>query len=170
MLRQFVVRYANVNVNNATFSTLRVRQNSYSWKMLKWLAPGNVKVASQKADLLPMKQMEVHIVNSSILMNTAVSIIFPILSQSIKDQVHFHYQNWPSLHEHLGKDCLPAEYGGSSENIDHPALTNYLTKHEDFLNQTLSYGYISNPIESNGKMDKKAKHNSKSKSVAIINQ
>lgn len=114
---------------------------------MKWLAPGNVKVASTKADLLPIRHMEVHVVNSSTLMNAAVSLVFPILSQSIKDQVHFHYQNFPSLHKHLGRDVLPAEYGGLVENLNYSDLANYLFKHEDYLNNSINYGYITDPTK-----------------------
>lgn len=77
-------------------------------------------------------------------MNAAVSLVFPILSQSIKDQVHFHYQNFPSLHEHLGRDILPAEYGGLIENLNDD-LSNYLFKHEDYLNNAFIYGYTADP-------------------------
>jgi hypothetical protein len=136
----------------------------YSWKMMKWLAPGNVKVASTKADLLPIKHMEVHVVNSSSLMNAAVSIVFPMLSQSIKDQVHFHYSNFPSLHEHLGRDVLPVEYGGLQENLRYDDLTNYLFKHEDYLNKSFIYGYIADPKATK---DKKKNH-SKGKDSRMI--
>lgn len=127
----------------------------YSWKMMKWLAPGNVKVASTKADLLPLKKMEVHVVNSSTLMNAAVSLVFPILSQSIKDQVYFHYQNFPSLHEHVGREVLPAEYGGLQENMNYSDMANYLFKHEDHLNDSFNYGYTSDPSSKLGKDKKK---------------
>lgn len=130
----------------------------YSWKMMKWLAPGNVKVASTKADLLPILKMEVHVVNSSSLMNAAVSLVFPILSQSIKDQIHFHYSNYPSLHEHTGRDVLPAEYGGLQETFNGSELTNYLFKHEDYLNNAFSYGYTSDPSKvANDKKKSQAK-------------
>lgn len=124
--------------------------------MMKWLAPGNVKVATTKADLLPLKDMEVHVVNSSSLMNAAVSLIFPMLSQTIKDQIHFHYQNYPSLHEHLGRDVLPAEYGGLQENLNYSDLKNYLFKHEDYLNKAVIYGYTVDP--SKIAKDKKKSH------------
>ena len=132
--------------------------------MMKWLAPGNVKVASTKADLLPIKNMEVHVVNSSSLMNAAVSIVFPMLSKSIKDQVHFHYQNYPSLHEHLGREVLPAEYGGLQENLNYDDLTNYLFKHEDYLNKSFMYGYTSDPSQ-NAKNSKKGFFKSKDNRV-----
>lgn len=132
---------------------------------MKWLAPGNVKVASTKADLLPVKNMEVHVVNSSSLMNAAVSMVFPMLSQSIKDQIHFHYSNFPSLHEHLGRDVLPSEYGGLQESLSYDDLTNYLFKHEDYLNKSFNYGYIADPNKS--AKDKKKNH-SKTKDNRVI--
>lgn len=132
---------------------------------MKWLAPGNVKVASTKADLLPVKNMEVHVVNSSSLMNAAVSVVFPILSQSIKDQIHFHYSNYPSLHEHLGREVLPAEYGGLQENLSYNDLTNYLFKHEDYLNKSFIYGYTADPSKA---AKEKKKNHSKVKDNRVI--
>lgn len=124
--------------------------------MLKWLAPGNVKVASAKAELLPLKNMEIHVVNSSTLMNTAVNLVFPLLNQALKEQVYFHYQNYDSLHEHLGRDCLPTAYGGLVENINFDDLNNFLYKNEDCLNKLLSYGFIKTP-EISCKEKKKSK-------------
>lgn len=88
-------------------------------------------------------------------MNAAVSLVFPLLSQSIKDQIYFHYQNFPSLHEHLGRDVLPSEYGGLQENFSYNDLANYLFKHEDYLNKSVQYGYTADP----SKMLKEKKKN-----------
>lgn len=134
---------------------------------MRWLAPGNVKVASTKADLLPVKHMEVHIINSSSFLNAAVNVVFPMLSQSIKDQVHFHYSNFPSLHEHLGRDVLPAEYGGVQENLSYNDLTNYLFKHEDYLNKSFIYGYTSDPAKA---IKEKKKSHSKGKDNRAISE
>lgn len=132
--------------------------------MMKWLAPGNVKVASTKADLMPINKMEVHVVNSSSLMNAAVSLVFPMLSQSIKDQIFFHYQNYPSLHEHVGRDILPAEYGGLREEIDYDASIDFLYQNSDYLNKVHSYGYTADPTLT-GKDKKKGFFKSKDNRV-----
>lgn len=109
--------------------------------MLKWLAPGNVKVASSKAELIPIKNMEVHVVNSSSLMNTAINLVFPFLNQAIKEQVYFHYFNYSSLHEHLGQESLPVAYGGLADNLNYDDFNNFLFKQEDYLNKSITYGY-----------------------------
>lgn len=51
-------------------------------------------------------------INSSKLLNTAVALIFPFLGQRLKDQIHFHHCNMKTLHDKLGEDALPEEYGG----------------------------------------------------------
>ena len=127
--------------------------------MLKWLAPGNVKVASAKAELIPLKNLEIHVVNSSSLLNTAINLVFPFLNQAIKDQVYFHYDNYSSLHQHLGQDSLPATYGGLLDNLNFDDLNNFLYKHEDYLNKSITYGYLKTINASNEKGKKKKKQN-----------
>lgn len=100
-------------------------------------------------------------------MNAAVSLVFPMLSQTIKDQIHFHYQNFPSLHEHLGRDVLPIEYGGVQENLNYSDLANYLFKHEDYLNKAFVHGYTADP--SKQAKDKKKSH-SKGKENRVITE
>lgn len=132
--------------------------------MLKWLAPGNVKVASTKAELIPIKNMEVHVVNSSSLMNTAINLVFPFLNQAIKEQVYFHYHNYSSLHDHLGQESLPAAYGGLADDINFHDLNNFLYKHEDFLNKSITYGYS----KINGNFDDGCKEKKKQKKHNLI--
>lgn len=130
--------------------------------MLKWLAPGNVKVGSAKAELVPIKNMEIHVINSSTLMNTAVNLVFPFLNQAIKDQVYFHYQNQESLLEHLGKESVPTMYGGLLEDINFDDLNNFLYQNEEGLSATITYGFTESPnvLENNSKDKKKSKKSS----------
>lgn len=99
-----------------------------SWRILKLLSPGNVKTAAASADLTPIKHMEFHIVNSSAILNSAVTLVFPFLGQRLKDQIHFHHSNMKSIHEYLGRDALPEEYGGEQGcKIEYEQLHKQLT-------------------------------------------
>lgn len=40
-----------------------------------------MKVGSQKTELLPLKNIEFHVVNSSSVMNMAVQLLYPFLKQ-----------------------------------------------------------------------------------------
>lgn len=139
---------------------------SYSFKMLRWLTPGNVKTASTKADLMPIRNMEVHVVNSSALLNKAVSIVFPMLSQSIKDQIFFHGTDFDSLHKHTGKEVLPIEYGGLQELNDVDELRGYLYQRKDVLIKSIPLGYTSDP-SAKCSSDKKQKNNGKKDKILI---
>lgn len=115
-----------------------IDMKGYTWKMLKWLTPANVKVAAQSADLIPIKHMEFHVINSSKLLNTAVALIFPFLGQRLKDQIHFHHSNMKSLHAFMGEDALPVEYGGKYI-IDHDTIYKHFQKATEAYSKLIQY-------------------------------
>jgi len=113
--------------------------------MLKWLTPKNVKIAAIKAETLPIKLVDYHIVNSTNLLNAAVSLVFPFLNQNIKETIHFHYTNWPSLHYYVGADILPEEYGGKAGNIiNYEKILSQIYEKENDLLVAINDTYISN--------------------------
>ncbi|KAF2896824.1 hypothetical protein ILUMI_09350 [Ignelater luminosus] len=81
----------------------------------------------------------VHIVNTLVLLNAAVKIVWSLLNGKIKKQVKFHFNNWNSLHEHISADVLPPEYGGSGPDIDFEDLTKWLLDQESRIRKNLEY-------------------------------
>lgn len=59
----------------------------YSWKIFRWLTPSNLRITSKLLDLYPLRQYKIHVVNTSILINASIKLIWPFLSQRIKDMV-----------------------------------------------------------------------------------
>ncbi|XP_053692322.1 alpha-tocopherol transfer protein-like [Sabethes cyaneus] len=168
--RIFVTKMCNMNINESSatdlahldelwcefmLNDLETQQNGiaclldmsgFSIKSLRYLTPSNIKIGTQKADLLPVKHMEFHVVNSSAFLNTAVAILYPVLSKQIKDKVHFHYSDWDSLHAALGKEALPAVYGGTNgTDLDCESLNNQLLQLEDHYNSLVRFGYELKP-------------------------
>ncbi|XP_055545877.1 alpha-tocopherol transfer protein [Wyeomyia smithii] len=120
--------------------------SGFSIKSLRYLTPSNIKIGTQKADLMPVKHMEFHVVNSSAFLNTAIAILYPVLSKQIKDKVHFHYSDWDSLHACLGKEALPAQYGGTNgTDFDYDALNKQLLDLEDHYSNLVKFGYELKP-------------------------
>uniref|UniRef100_T1HUL4 CRAL-TRIO domain-containing protein n=3 Tax=Rhodnius TaxID=13248 RepID=T1HUL4_RHOPR len=105
-----------------------------SWKYLRYFTPQNCKIGSSKAEGIPVRKVEYHIINSGLILNSLVTIIFPFLSSSTKQNVHFHKNNWPSLHKYVTPDILPQEYGGKLTTLDYADLRCYLTDNEKRLN------------------------------------
>lgn len=118
--------------------TAIIDMKGYTWKMLRWLTPANIKIAAQSAELIPIKHMEFHVINSSKLLNTAVALIFPFLGQRLKDQIHFHHCNMKSLQAQLGENALPVEYGGLLE-LDYDDIYRNLKKSNEFQSKKFQY-------------------------------
>lgn len=111
--------------------------------LTKWMKPSNIKVGTGKADLLAVKNMDIHIVNTSPTFDACLTLVQPFLSRRMKEQFHFHKKNWPSLHEYLGRDALPEEYGGpDGQIIDHDKLYKFLYENEDYMYENRKYGII----------------------------
>lgn len=68
--------------------------SGYSWKIFKWLTPHNLKVCTKLLDLYPVKQFKMHVVNTSILVNASIKLVWPFLSQRIKDMVREESIKW----------------------------------------------------------------------------
>lgn len=65
-----------------------VDMNGYSWRLLRWLTPGNVKLCNRALQTYPCKEFVFHVVNTSILLNASIRLIWPFLNGDIKKQVN----------------------------------------------------------------------------------
>lgn len=57
------------------------------WTSLKWLHPKHVRIAADKSDVLPCKNLYIHIVNTSALLSTIMKTVNPFLSKRMKAKV-----------------------------------------------------------------------------------
>ncbi|KAL0274465.1 UNVERIFIED_CONTAM: hypothetical protein PYX00_006879 [Menopon gallinae] len=111
-----------------------------SWKMMKWLTPGNIRVAVRKAETIPVKKIAYHVVNPNIILNLALKVILPFLSSAIKENIHIH-NTWSSLHRIIDPDCLPVTYGGT---MDLGAHKMFIDTNSEKLLRNLRLGYKKN--------------------------
>lgn len=65
----------------------------------------------------PIKLKEIHIVNTSAVVESLINFIKPFLKDKIKHRIFIH-SNMNTLHEHVPKDMLPREYGGTGCSLD----------------------------------------------------
>lgn len=80
-----------------------------------------MKIASRYAGFMPLKYVEIHIINTSSICNLLIAVSFPFLSDGLKERIHFHRSNMKSLHKYLGSEVLPKEYGGE-KNLNYRAI------------------------------------------------
>ncbi|XP_050072387.1 uncharacterized protein LOC126560472 [Anopheles maculipalpis] len=127
--------------------TCLIDMSGYSLKSFRFLTPHNIRIGSAKTDLLPLKNIEFHVVNSSVFMNAAIAILYPMLSKKIKDQVRFHYSNWESLHEYIQPDILPQEYGGTAgKQFDFQSIYGQVLDIPNDFDRLLAYGVRKNGV------------------------
>lgn len=66
----------------------------------------------------PVKLKQNHIVNTSSIVDSLMSMAKPILSKEVNDLVHFHKVGSESLFNFIDKDVLPKDYGGENGTVD----------------------------------------------------
>lgn len=57
------------------------------WSCLKWCQPKWIRIGAEKSDLLPLKHLEIHMINQSTLMNTITQAVRPLLSKALLAKV-----------------------------------------------------------------------------------
>lgn len=99
----------DVYVLNAAFFTSR---------HLAHLSPTILKkffICVQEA--YPVKVKEVHVINTSPLIDLAYNIIKQFLSEKIRSRVFFH-SDVSELQKYFPKEMLPVDYGGDAESLE----------------------------------------------------
>lgn len=71
----------------ATGISILMDMKGYSWRMFRWLTPFNMRIGSKKADLYPCKELVYHVVNTSMLINATVKLVWPFLTAKLKEKV-----------------------------------------------------------------------------------
>ncbi|XP_054284227.1 clavesin-1-like [Macrosteles quadrilineatus] len=121
--------------------------DKFSWKFLRYFTPHIIRCSTAKAESIPSKHIQYHIIKAGFWINTIITLVFPFLSQATKEQVFFHKTN-ESLHTHITPSILPPEYGGTKPPLVPAQLVkDYLDPSTDRLNELLSYGYTEKPSE-----------------------
>lgn len=132
---------------NGTVFVLDLKGIPYS--ILKYLTPNNCRIGARKAELVPLRVMEYHLVNGGFLLNAIVSLVFPFLSEESKKNIHFHNSsnNFSSLHNFVNPEALPQEYGGTLDQIDFLKCRELLIEREEKILEGCSFGFKS--VENN---------------------
>lgn len=55
--------------------------------LIKWLIPKELKVATEKTNIFPCKNLDIHMVNVSSLLHIILKVVSPFLNDNIKSKV-----------------------------------------------------------------------------------
>ncbi|CAB3245876.1 unnamed protein product [Arctia plantaginis] len=65
----------------------------------------------------PVKLKELHVINTSALIDTAYGIVKPFLKEKMKKRIYFH-KDFTGLHKFIPKELLPTEFDGTAGSLD----------------------------------------------------
>nr|ATY51959.1 CRAL-TRIO domain-containing protein [Bicyclus anynana] len=106
-----------------------------SIRQLKYLIQAN-------QDAMPIRIKSIHFLNTPMFFETFFNISKRFLNEKTKNRLWMHNRNIDALHEHVSKEILPKEYGGSGDSI--PEIIAYwknkVRSYNSFLEEDLKYG------------------------------
>ncbi|XP_013184162.1 alpha-tocopherol transfer protein [Amyelois transitella] len=104
--------------------------------LLTKLSPATVKkfmICVQEA--YPVKLKEVHIVNTSPIVERFINFVKPFLKEKIRNRIYIH-KDTKDLYKYIPQDILPVEYGGTCGSMDelHEQWKAKLIEYRDWFN------------------------------------
>ncbi|CAH1733130.1 unnamed protein product [Aphis gossypii] len=114
----------------------------FKWlKHYQYLSPYYAKKSAEVVqDSFPLRFQGFHFINEPLYLYTVYSIIKPFLKEKIRCRVHFHGNNFDSLHKYIAPSKLPTYYGGNLE-FDPITWVQQLLSKEQYLKELEQYGY-----------------------------
>lgn len=85
----------------------------------------------------PLWFRSIHVVNAPKLFMVAFGVVKPFLSEYVKKNVHFH-STWDSLYEHVDREVLPEEMGGTAGKFDNSICAAQAKDMEQYFNDLKS--------------------------------
>ncbi|CAD7086529.1 unnamed protein product [Hermetia illucens] len=69
-------------------------------------------------EAFPLRFKAFHILNQPFYFDAILAVLKPFLKEKIRKRIYLHGKSLESLHNHIPKEILPAEYGGTQSNFD----------------------------------------------------
>ena len=95
---------------------------------------GGVEYVRSVADVIqnafPLRFREIHIINESYLFDMVFALIKPFLSERIKARIVSHGSDLTAFTAAVGKNILPAEFGGDLGPMDNDQVVKLLEEHK----------------------------------------
>ncbi|XP_006821053.1 alpha-tocopherol transfer protein-like [Saccoglossus kowalevskii] len=90
---------------------------------------------------LPLRFKAMHFVNEPKIIDAALALVRPFMSDKLKKRLQFHGEEFASLHKQIPSSILPAEYGGAVAEFDNKDWREILLGMEDKFIENNKYGF-----------------------------
>lgn len=110
-----------------------VDMNNFGFHQARHFTPCQAKkVADLIRDSFPIRFHGIHLINESWVFNVVLSAIWPFLSEKIQKRIACHGHSLASLHRHVDINCLPEDYGGLQDPLDHSSWVDVISRKNVF--------------------------------------
>ncbi|XP_077480865.1 clavesin-1-like [Stigmatopora argus] len=130
--------------------------SDFSFKQASKLTPNILKLAIEGLqDSFPARFGGIHFVNQPWYIHAMFTIIKPFLKDKTRKRIFLHGNNLNSLHQLIGPECLPSEFGGTLPPYDMGTWARTLLgpDYMDEAEYTLTYDALR--VRDNGSADDK---------------
>lgn len=100
-----------------------------------------MKVAHILQDCWPVRMKAVYIINHPKVFEVIFAAIKPFLRSKLLSRVHFIGHEAPEFWDHIPRDLVPSEYGGSREHFDYDRQEEFVRSKRTFLESLCACGY-----------------------------
>ncbi|GFU58724.1 alpha-tocopherol transfer protein [Nephila pilipes] len=88
-------------------------------RQMRQLTPRYIHLLSRALrNCLPVRFKGIHIYNENVIFQYIWSVLKLVLTEKIRNRVHFHGNNQKNLHKSIPKDILSADYGGDNTDFN----------------------------------------------------
>ncbi|XP_077990750.1 alpha-tocopherol transfer protein-like [Glandiceps talaboti] len=99
------------------------------------------KIADVIQNALPLRMKALHYVNQPKFFDAMFSLFKPFFGEKLKKRLHFHGDEYGTLHEYIPSRLLPAEYGGAIPEFSNQKWNEALLASEDAFIENNKYGF-----------------------------
>ncbi|XP_077866826.1 alpha-tocopherol transfer protein-like [Saccoglossus kowalevskii] len=140
MLSEMLQEDENIQVNGV------VHVMDYSGMTRKHIRFATPMVMKMAVDVLenstPIRSKAIHYIRQPDIFDIMFSVLRPFMSEKMKKRLHFHGDEFGSLHEHVPSAILPSEFGGQLEKLDNSEWVKKILAAEDYFIENSQYGFL----------------------------
>ncbi|XP_067667825.1 clavesin-2-like [Haliotis asinina] len=107
--------------------------SQFTFKQSTWLNPKILKLMIEGLqDCFPARFAAIHFVNQPWYIEAIFKMLRPFLKEKNRNKIQMHGINLTTLHQHINKDILPAELGGTQPPYNNQSWAKELIGDENF--------------------------------------
>lgn len=90
----------------------------------------------------PIKTYAIHILHQSWIFDAIFAVFKSLLDANMRNRIHFHGNNYESLHKHVLPEYLPKKYGGTRDEIPYYKWIESLMKIPRIVDEVNKVGFF----------------------------